>query len=67
MKWGVKSITQSSESLWTHVVALTVKTSGWGINSYRIWEPCYVVQTISFINIRAIKVCGNLTLDRMGV
>jgi len=29
------------------VVALTVKTSGWGINSYRIRTPCYVVQTIS--------------------
>jgi len=25
-----------------------VKTSGWGINSYRIWKPCYIVQTISF-------------------
>ena len=29
------------------MVALTVKTSGWGINSYRIWKPCYDVQTIS--------------------
>jgi len=29
------------------MVALTVKRSGWGINSYRIRKPCYVVQTIS--------------------
>ena len=29
------------------MVDLTVKTSGWGINSYCIWKPCYVVQTIS--------------------
>jgi len=29
------------------VVALTVKTSGWGINSYRILKSCYVIQTIS--------------------
>ena len=29
------------------MVALTVKTSGWGINSYRIWKPCDAVQTIS--------------------
>jgi len=28
------------------MVALTVKTSGWGINSYRIWKPCYFVQTV---------------------
>jgi len=41
-------ITQSSESLLTHVVAITVKTSGWGINSYCIWKPGFVVQTIIF-------------------
>jgi len=29
------------------MVALTVKTSGWGINSNCILKPCYVVQTIS--------------------
>jgi len=29
------------------VVALTVKTSGWGINSYRIYKPCFVALTIS--------------------
>ena len=29
------------------MVALTVKTSWSGVNSYRIWKPCYVVQTIS--------------------
>jgi len=29
------------------MVALTVKTSGWGNNSYGIRKPCFVVQTIS--------------------
>jgi len=29
------------------MVDLTVKTSGWGINSYRIRKPCYVVQRTS--------------------
>jgi len=24
-----------------------MKTIGWGMNSYRVWKLCYVVQTIS--------------------
>jgi len=37
------------------MVALTVKTSGWGINSYRIWKPCYVVQTFSLSTSRQLR------------
>jgi len=53
-----------------------VKTSGWGINSYRIWKPCYVVQTISLSTSGQLRFCSNLadgwqqdglTVDRLCV
>jgi len=45
------------------VVALTVKTSGWGNNSYRIWKPCYVAQTISLSTLGQLRSTVILLLD----
>jgi len=37
------------------MIGLTVKTSGWGNNSYRIWKPCFVALTIGLYTSRQLR------------